>query len=103
MRQRVPQISHFSSKRPYRTHWGLTEALPPKAIWQATLIEVQELTLEALMACQPVVGCQSWAEVPFGGERVKHEEGPNSPSRRPWDPQTLVQPAGNRHPHQGLH
>jgi PD-(D/E)XK nuclease superfamily protein len=64
--------------------WELTKPLPPRLLWQRTLIEARNTALSALMWPLPKFKDQkTYVEVPFGGLGVDEDNAP-------WDRNALV-------------
>ena len=66
-----------------RTQWPLVKAIPPKILWEHTLMEGDRLAHKALSFEQAVsANTRCWTEVPFGE--------PEAAGDWPWDPKDAV-------------
>ena len=71
--------------------WGETRPIPPPIVWQRKLTEAVELALTALSnGPDPLPSQQSWAEIPFGGDKRAEALSDGARSLLPWDPLAAV-------------
>ncbi|MFO7964885.1 MAG: PD-(D/E)XK nuclease family protein [Desulfobacterales bacterium] len=67
--------------------WERHFPVPPPIVWQRKIAEAMELAETALLyEEEPLPGQQSWAEIPFGGDRRARLLDDASRSDLPWDP-----------------
>lgn len=66
-----------------RAQWPLIRAIPPKILWEHTLMEADRLAIKALTFEQTVsANTRCWTEVPFGE--------PDAAGEWPWNPTDAV-------------
>lgn len=75
--------------------WGEARPIPPPIVWQRKLTEAVQLAVTALSnRPDPLPGQQSWAEIPFGGDKRAEALSEEARSLLPWDPLAAVNISG---------
>ena len=71
--------------------WEATRPIPPPVVWRRKLAEAVEFAVTAVSnRPDPLPGQQSWAEIPFGGDKRAEALSEEARSLLPWDPMAAV-------------